>query len=252
MSIQRREYEKIESIAAKVFSFSFICRFTFTNSVCFLHNFIFYNSCLNSYKAKLNVGHCLMLSLRCRPWDMSRFMKLQCDVSRLPFPRWARQWINIRKSFSNMYKCRRTNLANMLENLGMTFEGRQHSGIDDARNIARIALCMMKDGCNMRMNERLHRSGNDTTVVTVTRRSNSSSGDDDSEDESSSQKVTARCNGDSGVVTAMDGLSLTNNSCNGHGDRKRGQSSSANDITDGILEDEYVEDLLAYYALQKC
>ena len=177
-------------------------------------------------------------------------MKLQCDVSGLAFPRWARQWVNIRKSFSNMYKCRRTNLASMLENLGMTFEGRQHSGIDDARNIARIALCMMKDGCNLRLNERLHQNGDETTVVTVTRRSNSSSDDGESEDESS-EKSVARCNGDSGVVTAMDGLSLANNSLNGHSD-KRGQTSSANDVTDGLLEDEYVDDLLAYYALQKC
>ena len=192
-----------------------------------------------------------MVSVRCRPWDMSRFMKLQCDVSGLAFPRWARQWVNIRKSFSNMYKCRRTNLASMLENLGMTFEGRQHSGIDDARNIARIALCMMKDGCNLRLNERLHQSGTETTVVTVTRRSNSSGDDGESEDESS-EKSIARCNGDSGVVMAMDGLSLANNSLNGHSANKHGQSSSANDVTDGLLEDEYVDDLLAYYALQKC
>ncbi|KAI0225932.1 3'-5' exoribonuclease 1 [Lamellibrachia satsuma] len=183
------------------------------------------------------------------PWDMSRFMKLQCEISKLPFPHWARQWINIRKTFSNMYKCRRTNLASMLENLGMTFEGHQHSGIDDARNIARIALCMMQDGCNMRVNERLHQSGNESTVVTVTRRSNSTD-DDESENESKDASRCSRCNGDSEVVSALDGLSLGN--CRDNS-RKSGQSSSMRNRTDGLLhlEDECVDDLIAYYALQK-
>ncbi|KAK2174699.1 hypothetical protein NP493_783g01046 [Ridgeia piscesae] len=181
------------------------------------------------------------------PWDMSRFMKLQCEISSLPFPRWARQWINVRKTFSNMYKCRRTNLANMLENLGMTFEGHQHSGIDDARNIARIALCMMQDGCNMRVNERLHQSGNECSVVTVTRRSNSSD-DDGSEDEQNDAGECIQCNGESDLVSAIEGVSLGNDS--GDTGRKCEQTSSRY-ATLHHSEDECVDDLIAYYALQK-
>ena len=178
---------------------------------------------------------------------MSRFMKLQCEISSLPFPRWARQWINVRKTFSNMYKCRRTNLANMLENLGMTFEGHQHSGIDDARNIARIALCMMQDGCNMRVNERLHQSGNECSVVTVTRRSNSSD-DDGSEDEQNDAGECIQCNGESDLVSAIEGVSLGNDS--GDTGRKCEQTSSRY-ATLHHSEDECVDDLIAYYALQK-
>lgn len=44
----------------------------------------------------------------------------------------------------------------MLENLGMSFQGQQHSGIDDARNIARISLRMLEDGCDLKVNERLY------------------------------------------------------------------------------------------------
>lgn len=40
----------------------------------------------------------------------------------------------------------------MVKNLGMRFEGRPHSGIDDARNIARILQKMVQDGCEIKFN----------------------------------------------------------------------------------------------------
>ena len=49
-----------------------------------------------------------------------------------------------------------TKLSTMLEKLGMRYEGRPHSGLDDSRNIARIAVRMLKDGCQLRVNERMH------------------------------------------------------------------------------------------------
>lgn len=49
-----------------------------------------------------------------------------------------------------------TKLICMLENLGMEYDGRPHCGLDDSRNIARIAIHMLKDGCQLRVNECLH------------------------------------------------------------------------------------------------
>lgn len=49
-----------------------------------------------------------------------------------------------------------TKLSTMLEKLGLKYEGRPHSGLDDSRNIARIALRMLQDGCQLRVNERMH------------------------------------------------------------------------------------------------
>lgn len=91
-------------------------------------------------------------------WDMSKFLNIQCRVSRIRYPQFARKWINIRKSYGNFYKVPRTQtkLNVMLEKLGLKYEGRPHSGLDDSRNIARIALRMLKDGCQLRVNERLH------------------------------------------------------------------------------------------------
>ncbi|XP_026796870.2 3'-5' exoribonuclease 1 [Pangasianodon hypophthalmus] len=91
-------------------------------------------------------------------WDMSKFLYTQCRLSRLRYPQFARNWINIRKSYGNYYKVARTQtrLNCMLENLGMQYEGRLHCGLDDSRNIARVAIRMLKDGCRLRVNERLH------------------------------------------------------------------------------------------------
>ncbi|NWZ59544.1 ERI1 exoribonuclease, partial [Spizaetus tyrannus] len=70
----------------------------------------------------------------------------------------AKKWINIRKSYGNFYKVPRnqTKLTIMLEKLGMNYDGRPHSGLDDSKNIARIAIRMLQDGCELRVNERMH------------------------------------------------------------------------------------------------
>ncbi|XP_047431175.1 3'-5' exoribonuclease 1 [Mugil cephalus] len=91
-------------------------------------------------------------------WDMSKFLNIQCRISRIRYPQFAKKWINIRKSYGNFYKVPRnqTKLSTMLENLGLKYEGRPHSGLDDSRNIAKIALRMLQDGCQLRVNERMH------------------------------------------------------------------------------------------------
>ncbi|KAM4710271.1 3'-5' exoribonuclease 1 [Discoglossus pictus] len=91
-------------------------------------------------------------------WDMSKFLNMQCRVSRIKYPRFAKKWINIRKSYGNFYKVPRnqTKLIIMLEKLGMNYNGRLHSGLDDSMNIARIAVRMLQDGCELRVNERIH------------------------------------------------------------------------------------------------
>lgn len=91
-------------------------------------------------------------------WDMSKFLNIQCRISRIRYPHFAKKWINIRKSYGNFYKVPRTQtkLSTMLEKMGLKYEGRPHSGLDDSRNIARIALRMLQDGCQLRVNERIH------------------------------------------------------------------------------------------------
>jgi inhibitor of KinA sporulation pathway (predicted exonuclease) len=44
----------------------------------------------------------------------------------------------------------------MLEHLELDFEGRPHCGLDDARNIARVLLQMIRDGASIQVNERIY------------------------------------------------------------------------------------------------
>lgn len=50
----------------------------------------------------------------------------------------------------------------MLSCLEMEFEGRPHSGLDDAKNIARIVGCMIGDRAFLRLNQRLIHVNTDT------------------------------------------------------------------------------------------
>ncbi|KAK9767310.1 hypothetical protein K7432_003005 [Basidiobolus ranarum] len=82
------------------------------------------------------------------PFDIRDFIEKQCDHSHIIRPKYfTRPWIDIRKLFGKFYKCEKRNINGMLAKLDLTFEGREHSGIDDAKNIAKIAKRMHEEGC---------------------------------------------------------------------------------------------------------
>lgn len=74
--------------------------------------------------------------------DMAKFMRIQCDISGIPFPKWCREWINLRKAFRNYYqvpKDQNCSLDSMLMVQGLEREGQAHAGIDDAANILKVS-----------------------------------------------------------------------------------------------------------------
>lgn len=87
------------------------------------------------------------------PLDMSKFLFQQCLHSKVSYPKWAKKWVNIKRSFSSFYKRDRMPLKGMLDYFEMEFEGRLHCGLDDAKNIARILIRMIRDGANIQVNE---------------------------------------------------------------------------------------------------
>ncbi|CAF4488580.1 unnamed protein product [Rotaria sp. Silwood2] len=92
------------------------------------------------------------------PWDFAKFLRMQCHFNSISYPRWAKKWINIRKEFANFYSVQRCGIGKMLESLGLIFDGRHHSGLDDSINIARIALELIKDGCVLLLNDGIRAS----------------------------------------------------------------------------------------------
>ncbi|CAG7846058.1 SubName: Full=Uncharacterized protein {ECO:0000313/EMBL:CCA66876.1} [Serendipita indica DSM 11827] len=94
------------------------------------------------------------------PWDLRDFFTKQAYISGIQRPSWIPYKIlDVRKTFGEWYTQRylrrftknsRHNgsfsinhsykLSKQLELLNLTFEGREHSGIDDSRNIARVLI----------------------------------------------------------------------------------------------------------------
>lgn len=79
------------------------------------------------------------------PWDFSQFLAPEVTRKSLAVPKWARKWIDIRRRFQYTFQLTKwIGVSDMLVLLNMEFEGREHSGIDDARNIARIVKAVHK------------------------------------------------------------------------------------------------------------
>ena len=86
--------------------------------------------------------------------DILYFFVKQCYWSKVPFPDWARTWVNISVAHMRRYRPRRFMfLIRMMEYLDIPFQGRPHSGLDDARNIALVAKRLLEDRAALDINE---------------------------------------------------------------------------------------------------
>ena len=80
-------------------------------------------------------------------------------MSGIEFPTYCLYWIDIRKTFSNYYETSKVPLNQMVQLIGQEFQGRAHSGLDDARNIAAVVIRLLKDGARVIFNEKLATEG---------------------------------------------------------------------------------------------
>lgn len=93
------------------------------------------------------------LFVTCGNWDLRTMLPKQLTMTPVKFPKMYKTWCNIKIPFVARYlsnspkrKQRWPGMAGMLRQLSLKLQGRHHSGIDDCRNIARIAIRMMRDG----------------------------------------------------------------------------------------------------------
>lgn len=100
----------------------------------------------------------------------------------------------------------------MLQNLGLHFEGHLHSGLDDSRNIARIALRLLSDGCMFKVNEFLRYNANNhqlnPEVQVVPQTGESDVSDDDGEDEHALDGVLNPSGGHHNIDESMAKLNI--------------------------------------------
>ena len=80
----------------------------------------------------------------CGDWDLKTMLPGQCKYFGIERPSYLCSWINIKRVFEAVIRKKATGMPVMLGALGLRLEGRHHSGIDDANNIARILKELLK------------------------------------------------------------------------------------------------------------
>lgn len=87
------------------------------------------------------------------PWDVCKF--LAPEAKRKGIRGLGSMWssiVNVRSIFYQHFRMQRGGVAAMLQAVGLEFTGREHSGIDDARNIARLVTVLVQQRCDVRAN----------------------------------------------------------------------------------------------------
>ena len=86
------------------------------------------------------------LYLTCGDWDLLTCLPTQLAHSGKSVPSCFQAWINVKHAYEAQYGEKVRGMAFALAQLGLTLEGKHHSGIDDCKNIVRMCQRMMQDG----------------------------------------------------------------------------------------------------------
>jgi inhibitor of KinA sporulation pathway (predicted exonuclease) len=76
-------------------------------------------------------------------YDQRQF-RVDCQRYSIPFPSSFEQHINLKQAFAEWKGIRPCGMSRALEILNLPLEGTHHRGIDDARNIAKIAPLLLE------------------------------------------------------------------------------------------------------------
>ncbi|XP_038676550.1 ERI1 exoribonuclease 2 isoform X1 [Scyliorhinus canicula] len=90
-------------------------------------------------------------------WDLGVCLHYECKRKDLRKPAVLNSWIDLRATYKLFYNRKPKGLNGALQDLGIMFSGREHSGLDDARNTAHLAWQMICDGCTMKITKSLDR-----------------------------------------------------------------------------------------------
>ena len=85
----------------------------------------------------------------CGDWDLKTMLPGQCEYLKVDVPTYFKKWVNIKKAFSKITGSKAVSMVHMLRILGLTLDGRHHSGIDDSKNIAKILKELLKRSPNI-------------------------------------------------------------------------------------------------------
>lgn len=80
-------------------------------------------------------------------WDLGTMLLYECKRKSIFRASHFNAWTDLRLVYRTYYKTRPQGLNGAIEERGMLFVGQEHSGIDDARNTAKLVFKMIIDGC---------------------------------------------------------------------------------------------------------
>ncbi|KAL1774280.1 ERI1 exoribonuclease 2 [Sigmodon hispidus] len=90
-------------------------------------------------------------------WDLGVCLEYECRRKQLLKPVFLNSWIDLRATYKFFYKRKPKGLNGALQEVGIEFSGREHSGLDDSRNTALLAWKMIRDGCLMKITRSLNK-----------------------------------------------------------------------------------------------
>uniref|UniRef100_G3Q7C4 ERI1 exoribonuclease 2 n=1 Tax=Gasterosteus aculeatus aculeatus TaxID=481459 RepID=G3Q7C4_GASAC len=90
-------------------------------------------------------------------WDLGVCLQYECKRKQLHKPDVLNSWIDLRSTYRLFYDRKPKGLNGALQDLGIQFSGREHSGLDDSRNTAQLAARIMRDGCVMKITRSLEK-----------------------------------------------------------------------------------------------
>ncbi|CAG0888285.1 unnamed protein product [Cyprideis torosa] len=81
-------------------------------------------------------------------WDLGECLRNECARKGLPFPVFSQKWVDLKALYRKFYRCRRAmGLEQAMAARALAFQGRPHCGLDDAKNLGRLFLVMVAEGC---------------------------------------------------------------------------------------------------------
>ncbi|XP_073399132.1 ERI1 exoribonuclease 2 [Dendrobates tinctorius] len=97
-------------------------------------------------------------------WDLGVCLLYECRRKQLRKPDILNSWIDLRLTYKLFYNRKPKGLNGALQDVGIEFSGREHSGLDDSRNTARLAWRMICDGCVMKITKSLDKAPPNSSV----------------------------------------------------------------------------------------
>jgi len=92
------------------------------------------------------------------PWDVRDFVQNECKRKGIEFPWYMNPWVDLRRAYKNHFDNGARGVVGMLDGIGLEFEGREHCGMDDAINIARLGQAMLRDNAILHVNRAVGKS----------------------------------------------------------------------------------------------